>query len=117
MRLAELIERAGERDRMGDSAGGPEITGIAADSRDVAPGFLFAALPGTCTDGRRFIADAIARGARAVLAPDGTALEDDRVVLLTSPDVRASLARIAAPRVNRRLLKSSAFMPSGSCIQ
>ena len=102
MRLAELIERAGERDRMGGSAGGPEITGIAADSRDVAPGFLFAALPGTCTDGRRFIADAIARGARAVLAPDGTALEDDRVVLLTSPDVRASLARIAAAHAGRQ---------------
>ena len=102
MRLAELIERAGERDGMADSAGSPEITGIAADSRDVAPGFLFAAMPGTCTDGRRFIAEAIARGARAVLAPDGTALEDDRIVLLTSRDVRASLARIAAAHAGRQ---------------
>ena len=102
MRLAELIARAGERDGMRDSAGGPEITGIAADSRDVAPGFLFAALPGTRTDGRRFIADAIARGARAVLAPDGTALDDSGVVLLTSPDVRASLARIAAAHAGRQ---------------
>ena len=44
-----------------------EYRGIAADSRDVQPGFLFAALPGTKTDGARYIADAVNRGAVAVL--------------------------------------------------
>ncbi len=39
------------------------ITGITADSRAVAPGFLFAALPGAKADGRGFIAEAVARGA------------------------------------------------------
>ena len=48
------------------------VTGITADSRAVMPGFLFAALPGAAADGRRFIADAVARGAVAVLAPPGT---------------------------------------------
>ncbi|HTZ71173.1 MAG TPA: UDP-N-acetylmuramoyl-L-alanyl-D-glutamate--2,6-diaminopimelate ligase, partial [Acetobacteraceae bacterium] len=48
------------------------ITGLTADSRRVAPGFLFAALPGAKADGRRFIADAVASGAAAVLAPQGT---------------------------------------------
>ncbi|MBS0559701.1 MAG: UDP-N-acetylmuramoyl-L-alanyl-D-glutamate--2,6-diaminopimelate ligase [Proteobacteria bacterium] len=52
---------------------GPEIAGITADSRRVRPGFLFAALPGAAQDGRAFIADAVARGAAAVLAPEGTA--------------------------------------------
>jgi len=41
--------------------------GLASDSRDVKPGYLFAALPGTNTDGGAFIADAVAHGAVAVL--------------------------------------------------
>ena len=42
--------------------------GLASDSRKVQPGFLFAALAGSKTDGARFVADAVARGAVAVLA-------------------------------------------------
>jgi UDP-N-acetylmuramoyl-L-alanyl-D-glutamate--2,6-diaminopimelate ligase len=48
------------------------ITGLTADSRAVAPGYLFAALPGARVDGSIFIADAVAQGAAAVLAPQGT---------------------------------------------
>ncbi len=44
-----------------------EIRGLAYDSREVHPGFLFAALRGTSHDGGDFIADAAARGAAAVL--------------------------------------------------
>jgi UDP-N-acetylmuramoyl-L-alanyl-D-glutamate--2,6-diaminopimelate ligase len=56
------------------SVGAPDINvaGLTADSRLVAPGFLFAALAGTQDDGARFIADAVARGAAAVLARTGT---------------------------------------------
>lgn len=46
---------------------GREFAGLAADSRDVKPGYLFAALPGTAKNGADFIADAVARGAVAVL--------------------------------------------------
>jgi len=49
-----------------------EISGLSADSRTVAPGYLFAALPGVKTDGRRFIGQARDRGAVALLAPEGT---------------------------------------------
>jgi UDP-N-acetylmuramoyl-L-alanyl-D-glutamate--2,6-diaminopimelate ligase len=48
------------------------VRGITADSRAVQPGYMFAALPGAKVDGRRFIAEAVARGAVAVLAPEGT---------------------------------------------
>ncbi len=48
------------------------ITGLTADSRLVAPGFLFAALPGAQADGRKFIAAAVQKGAAAILAPNGT---------------------------------------------
>ncbi|ROP84110.1 UDP-N-acetylmuramoylalanyl-D-glutamate--2,6-diaminopimelate ligase [Stella humosa] len=77
---------------------GPEIRGIAVDSRAVEPGFLFAALPGQATDGRRFIVDALARGAVAVLAPEGTVLPDAAadVALLTDPNPRRRLALLAA---------------------
>jgi UDP-N-acetylmuramoyl-L-alanyl-D-glutamate--2,6-diaminopimelate ligase len=51
-----------------------DITGLTSDSRRVAPGYLFAALPGTRFDGRAFIGEALARGAAAVLAPEGTQL-------------------------------------------
>jgi UDP-N-acetylmuramoyl-L-alanyl-D-glutamate--2,6-diaminopimelate ligase len=73
-----------------------EITGLTADSRAVEPGFLFAALPGSAVDGRKFIDAAISKGAAAILAPDGTEISADDVALLTSKDARAALAHIAA---------------------
>ncbi|WP_174502879.1 UDP-N-acetylmuramoyl-L-alanyl-D-glutamate--2,6-diaminopimelate ligase [Acidiphilium sp. C61] len=48
------------------------FSGITADSRAVREGMIFAALPGARSDGRDFIAEAVARGAAAVLAPTGT---------------------------------------------
>lgn len=42
-------------------------TGVADDSRQVEPGDLFLAYPGDMADGRQYIADAIQRGALAVL--------------------------------------------------
>ena len=87
MRLTELSPGA---------AADPEIAGITADSRQVLPGFLFAALPGTARDGRDFIADAIAKGAAAILAPTGTRIPDARVVLVADDDPRHALAVMAA---------------------
>ncbi len=64
-----------------------EISGLAVDSRKVAPGFLFAALPGSRTDGRAYIDQAVSRGAIAVLAPPGTALKGyDRPIQLVTDD-------------------------------
>lgn len=49
------------------AAQGVLATGVADDSRAVQPGDIFLAYPGDLSDGRRYIADAIARGAAAVL--------------------------------------------------
>ncbi len=49
------------------SALGVLPSGVADDSRQVRPGDLFLAYPGRAVDGRRYIGDAIARGAIAVL--------------------------------------------------
>ncbi len=74
------------------------ITGVTADSRAVTPGALFAALPGLGTDGRRFIADAVGRGAAAVLAPTGTEWPDGVPArpLICVGEPRQALARLAA---------------------
>jgi UDP-N-acetylmuramoyl-L-alanyl-D-glutamate--2,6-diaminopimelate ligase len=75
-----------------------EIAGVTADSRQVVPGDLFAALPGARADGRAFIAEAVGRGAVAILAPAGTAWPEgvpERPMLL-DPEPRQRLARIAA---------------------
>ncbi len=73
------------------------ITGITADSRAVRPGFLFAALPGVKADGRAFIAQAVEKGALAVLAPEGTewppGVPPRRLILAEEP--RARLAELA----------------------
>jgi UDP-N-acetylmuramoyl-L-alanyl-D-glutamate--2,6-diaminopimelate ligase len=64
----------------------------------VAPGYLFAALPGNRADGRTFIADAVSRGAVAVLAPEGTAWPPGVPPrpLLEDPEPRRRLAQLAA---------------------
>ncbi len=82
---------------------GTQITGITADSRAVQPGFLFAALPGVKEDGRRFIAEAVARGAAAILAPPGTIWPAGvpPLPLLLDASPRERLAIIAAELAGR----------------
>lgn len=75
-----------------------EFVGLASDSRKVEPGFLFAALPGTTTDGSDFIRDAVANGAIAVLGR-GKAAEAALslgVRFIEDENPRATLARLAA---------------------
>ena len=72
-----------------------DIVGITADSRNIEPGFLFIAVPGTQHDGRGFIKDALVRGAAAVLAPEGTKAVG-QAAFLTTPDIRKSVSSIAA---------------------
>lgn len=65
------MQEAHALDRPAGDGAAAGIVGITADSREVRPGYLFAALPGSATDGARFVPDALARGAVAVLAkPD-----------------------------------------------
>jgi UDP-N-acetylmuramoyl-L-alanyl-D-glutamate--2,6-diaminopimelate ligase len=49
------------------AAQGARVTGLATDSRTLARGEVFIAYPGGRADGRRFIADAVARGAAGVV--------------------------------------------------
>ncbi len=46
----------------GGAAGDLDISGLSADSREVRPGYLFAALPGSRFDGLDFVGDALEHG-------------------------------------------------------
>ncbi|HTA34081.1 MAG TPA: UDP-N-acetylmuramoyl-L-alanyl-D-glutamate--2,6-diaminopimelate ligase [Solirubrobacteraceae bacterium] len=82
MRLDGLIaaELAGE-------AAGVEITGLAYDSRDVAPGDLFFCVSGFRSDGHEFAAEAVRAGAAALVV--------ERRLDLGLPEVLVESARAA----------------------
>jgi UDP-N-acetylmuramyl-tripeptide synthetase len=70
------------------------VTGLFDDSRRVRPGGMFVALRGTTADGRRFIHDALQRGAAVLL---GERLQPTAGALVIDvEDARATLARLAA---------------------
>ncbi len=92
MRLGDLA--ASLNIGAGDAA--IEITGITADSRAVRPGFLFAALKGSGTDGAAFAGAAARAGAAAILASPDSAIEVKGLPILRTPDPRHALALLAA---------------------
>ena len=65
MRLNELLKNVETLSIVGDV--NVEITGVNIDSRRIEKGHLFVAIPGTVTDGHKFIPKAIELGAAAVL--------------------------------------------------
>lgn len=65
MRLSELL--AALPNVYSLTGGDVEIHRIVSDSRQVGPGALFIAIPGVHVDGHRFIAQAIERGAVAII--------------------------------------------------
>jgi len=70
-----------------------DVTGLTCDSRAVKPGFVFAALPGTVTDGREYIESALGNGASAILSTEGLELP---VPYLASAEPRLAYAQMAA---------------------
>lgn len=86
MRLKELLEGTGYE---GPAPQDMEIEGVSCDTRTIKPGELFVALRGYKTDGHKYIDEARARGAAAVVAEEG---EDTLLV----PDSRAALAVLSA---------------------
>lgn len=95
MDLAHLL---GARVSIPQGAGTIEIIGLTSDSRQVAPGYLFAALPGTEVDGATFIPAACENGAVAVLAQPGVDLPADypNVTLITDKNPRRRFALAAS---------------------
>ncbi|MEG1849189.1 MAG: UDP-N-acetylmuramoyl-L-alanyl-D-glutamate--2,6-diaminopimelate ligase, partial [Oscillospiraceae bacterium] len=63
MKLTELFAGVPMRTQLGET----EIHGLSADTRQIAPNGLFFCIKGTIADGHDFAADALARGAAAIV--------------------------------------------------
>lgn len=72
-----------------------EITGLSCDSRTVQNGFLFFALPGTVTDGSKFMAEAVQKGASAIIHESETK-NDLQVPQLQVENARLVMAKLAS---------------------
>lgn len=74
-----------------------EITGLSLDSRQVKPGDLFFAYPGTLVDGRNFIDQAIQKGAVAVIAEEPVSLlKKEKFPIYSLPKLVSHVGPIAA---------------------
>jgi UDP-N-acetylmuramoyl-L-alanyl-D-glutamate--2,6-diaminopimelate ligase len=75
-----------------------DFAGLASDSREVKPGYLFAALSGTRANGAAFMSDAVKRGAIAVLARPEARGDAEKlgVQFIADENPRLRLARLAA---------------------
>ena len=71
------------------------VLGLVYDSRKVENGRLFVAIRGLKTDGRRFVGEAVARGAAGVVAEPPDPLPSERRLRVLVPDTREALARLA----------------------
>ncbi len=95
MLLSSLITSGKELKLSGQDC---DITGIATDSRQIKPGYLFIAVPGTQQDGRAYIDDAIAKGAIAVLTPEDANPKSFKtgIAVVTAPDARHAASFVAS---------------------
>jgi len=78
-----------------------DVSGIEYDSRKVVPGSLFVAMQGGTTDGNRYIASAIERGASAVVTDSAMTFQDaaskyPQIALAEVAHGRSALAGISA---------------------
>ncbi len=92
MKLGKLLEGVEVKKITGDSQ--REITGIAYHTRKVESGYLFAAIRGLESDGHRFIQDAIANGAAAVLVEEEAERSGGTTILVRNS--RQALARASS---------------------
>jgi UDP-N-acetylmuramoyl-L-alanyl-D-glutamate--2,6-diaminopimelate ligase len=92
MTLDQLLDRLPGASLTGE--GSVVVTGISHDSRQIRPGWLFAACPGHRRHGLEFLDEAIERGAAAVLT-DRSPDAEPPLPWLTAPAPREAMAAAA----------------------
>ncbi|MFL6798192.1 MAG: UDP-N-acetylmuramoyl-L-alanyl-D-glutamate--2,6-diaminopimelate ligase [Xanthobacteraceae bacterium] len=94
MKLADLLA---DKSQLAQRVAQLEVTGVSCDSRRVQPGNLFVALAGARDDGVRFVPQALAAGASAIMAEGLPPVPlPDAVAFIKVPDARRALALAAA---------------------
>jgi UDP-N-acetylmuramoyl-L-alanyl-D-glutamate--2,6-diaminopimelate ligase len=92
MKLIDLLRRLDDA-RVPAAARALDVHGVRSAAAEVVPGDIFVAVPGEAADGREFAADAVARGAVAVVAESKL---DVAVPVIVVSDARRALAALAA---------------------
>jgi UDP-N-acetylmuramoyl-L-alanyl-D-glutamate--2,6-diaminopimelate ligase len=73
-----------------------EVSGVRQDSRGILPGEMFAVRAGAHTTGWKFVGDAVARGAVAIMAEEDSSPAPAGVPVVVVRDVRSAIARASA---------------------
>jgi len=92
MTFQQLLEGA----EVLSQSGNPPVTGVEYDSRRLRPGNVFVAMKGETSDGNRFIDQAIAAGAAAIVTDSATETPRAAVAWTQVAHGRRALARISA---------------------
>ena len=93
MKLNELLKNVEILNTQGDVD--VEITGVNIDSRHIEAGHLFVAIPGTVTDGHKFIPKAIELGATAVLCEKLPEEQDPKVTFVQVASTESCVGEVA----------------------
>jgi hypothetical protein len=96
MTFQQLIEGAEVLSQSGSSSGNPPVTGVEYDSRRVSSGSVFLAMNGETSDGNRFIGQAIAAGAVAVVTDSAAEVPRPGVAWAQVAHGRRALGRLSA---------------------
>jgi UDP-N-acetylmuramoyl-L-alanyl-D-glutamate--2,6-diaminopimelate ligase len=106
MNLGEIFAGVALPQALAPALAAVEVKGLEYDSRRVEEGYLFFAFPGARTDGRRFVQDALARGAVAIASefePDDASLTARWVHLAHGRQTLALAARNFYGKPDERL--------------
>jgi UDP-N-acetylmuramoyl-L-alanyl-D-glutamate--2,6-diaminopimelate ligase len=96
MRLADLVAALPSNTVLTRTAGDPEVLGVTDDHRTIRAGSLFVAVRGSKFDGHQFVAEAVSRGAVAIIGETPTIGVTLTVPYLVVADARIALALVAA---------------------
>ncbi len=96
MKLNELLTGVGTEPPAGPKHKG-DVTGLCTDSRKAKPGDLFLAMAGTKTDGSLYAAEAVSRGAIAVVGEKDV------------PEVKVPVFKVSASRKAAALIAANFY--------
>ena len=110
MKLRELLTGVPIRSSTADLE--LEISGVSYDSRATKPGDLFVAMTGFATDGHRYIAAALEKGAAAVLCQQSPAGD---CAYVQTADSRRALAVVGANWFGHPAKEMTMVAVTGTC--
>ena len=93
MRVSSLLDALRRADLLVEADALPEVSGVGTDSRSVQPGSVYVAVRGSQADGHRFVGDALARGAAALVVESRQQAAAPQVVVRDGRRAALVLAR------------------------